>query len=994
MTLSLLALLAALAAQPDFQNPAVNAVNRLPMHATFETDAPSMSLDGLWKFQWFECLSDRDIDFYKTSVDDSQWAEMPVPGIWELNGFGDAQYVNTRYCWRLQHKNTPPTVPLEHNHAGQYRRHFAVPAAGRGRDIVLTIGSATSNVRVWVNGKMVGYSEDSKLQADFDITKYVKPGKDNLIALEVFRWCDGTYMECQDFWRLCGIARGVSLTALPKARVEDLRITADMDGNYKFEATANVKALSFEISGPGLERPLKVEATAQGGKWTACGHLEGARLWSAEEPNLYSLTVKAGSSETVSTHFGFRTAEVSGGQFKVNGKPVLIKGVNRHEISETGGYVVSREEMERDLLIMKRLNVNAIRTCHYPDDPYLYELADRYGFYVWDEANNESHGMGYGAETLAKNPLYHQTHQERIERMVRRDINHPCIITWSLGNEAGFGPNFSDAADWLHKFDSTRPIHYEQAAEDPCVDIYSTMYCSLEHGRSITTSKKTHRQGKCVYDYLRSNPYRPYIQCEYAHAMGNSCGGFKDYWDMTRTEPQYQGGFIWDFQDQALKWPSEKSVTGYIYAFGGDINTLEASDNSFNCNGVICADRSLHPHAYEVAYQHQDIWTSAKDLENGLVDIYNENFFIGLEKYRLEWSLDADGEPYKTGIVENLAVEPGATSEVALGYGPADICPKASLVTLNVKFVLKNRDGLLPAGSQVAYEQFILREKPFEIKASGREAVASFDKSTGALCSYKVGGRELLGEPLMPCFGRAVTENDLGAKLEDHMKCWLYPSFELLSFEQSASCATAVYAIDTICRVSVHYDMLADGSIRVSEKMTDLCSDARHIFRFGVEFALDGSLDRIEFVGAGPFENYIDRKSAAKVGKYSQMVSEQYHYGYVRPQESGTHCDLRYLKIVGQDARGIAVTSDSLFSASALPFGRKAIDLSLTGGGRNDGKGDQRHSLELRPDGLTHVNLDLVQMGVGGPDSWGQTPFEAYVLPAAERSFSFTVLPL
>ena len=986
MILLHIALAAALSAVPDFQNPDVNAVNRLPMHSSFSTDAPGMSLDGLWKFQWYECLSDRSMDFYKPDTDDSAWSTMPVPGMWEFNGFGDAQYVNTRYCWALQNPNTPPTVPLLHNHAGQYRRHFTVPSSWKGRDVILTIGSATSNVRVWVNGKMVGYSEDSKLQADFDITKYIKAGSDNLIALEIFRWCDGTYMECQDFWRLCGIARGVSLQALPKARLSDLRISADMEGNYKFEATATkgVKSVTYEVSGPDLaasEVPFE-------------GRLEGVKLWSAEEPNLYTLNVTVkdakGITEKVSTHFGFRTVKVEGTALLVNGKRVLIKGVNRHELSETGGYCVSRAEMERDLTIMKRLNINAIRTCHYPDDPYLYDLADRYGFYVWDEANNESHGMGYLEKTLAKNPLFNKTHLERVQRMIYRDINHPSIITWSLGNEAGWGKNFEDCADWVHAYDSSRPVHYERALRDPHVDIYSTMYFGLERNQKLNP-----RGDEVVYHYLDNNPDRPYIQCEYAHAMGNSCGGFREYWDLARTSTVYQGGFIWDFQDQALRWPSEKSQTGFIYAFGGDIDKVEASDNSFNCNGVIAADRSLHPHAYEIAYQHQNIWTSAADLEEGRVKVYNENFFIGLKKYRLEWTLDADGEPYKSGVVENLSAAPGETAVVKLGYGSGDICGKASLVTLNVKYVLKDRDGLLPAGSQVAYEQFILREKPFEITACGAlEAIAAFDKTTGALCSYKAGGRELMTEPLMPCFGRAVTENDLGAKLHKSQKAWLYPEFKLISFVQTEASAVAEYSVDGLCKVRVQYDMLADGSIFVTERMTGISPDAPFLFRFGVEFALEGGLDRIEFVGAGPWENYSDRSSGAKIGRYCQMVADQYHYGYVRPQESGTHTQLRYLKVLGQDGCGLAFVSDALFSASALPFGRRAIDLSITGGSRLDAEGDQRHSLELRPDGRTHVNLDLVQMGVGAPDSWGQIPLDAYLLAPQERTFEFTIIPI
>ena len=982
--LTLVAFAANAAPVEDWQNPDVNQRNRVPMTATLVNDSPKLSLEGIWKFQWYETPDARSRDFYKVGLDDSGWGSMPVPGMWELNGYGDPLYVNIPYAWDGHYENNPPIVPTEHNYVGQYRRSFAIPADWSGRVIFLHIGSATSNVRVWVNGQEAGYSEDSKLEACFNITKYVKPGEDALIALEIFRWCDGTYLECQDFWRFAGIARECYLEARPQARIEDIRVTAGMDGSYKFYSSSTMTIsqkiydIRFYLSGPDYPE-RKVEAS---------GKVENPRLWSAEEPNLYHLRAECyperGKPETVELDFGFREVRIEGRQLLVNGKPVLIKGSDRHEMSATGGYVVSVDEMIEDIRIMKELNINTVRTSHYPNDPRWLALCDRYGLYVIDEADIESHGMGYGPKTLGDNPIYKQSHLERVQRMAQRDINHPSVIIWSLGNEAGNGQNFYAAYDWLKEWDPSRPIQYERAGEEYNTDIICYMY--MTYGDLVKYA---------------TNPAitRPVIMCEYAHAMGNSMGGFEDYLDLFRQYPELQGGCIWDFVDQAIRWPSAKSRTGYIYAFGGDFNDYDPSDNSFNCNGIIAADRSWHPHGWEVRHGYRSILTSAKPEEalDGRVQVYNENFFIDLDRYLMRWEIVSDGRVVRTGQLDAPKAAPQQTVTADLGFRKKDLAAIPGELYLNVSYVLRNPDGLLPEGTEVAYDQILLREAPYRLKAAdlgGRKWEADFDPATGALCSYKVDGKQLLAAPLMPCFGRAVTENDLGARLERRMGAWLYPAFKPVSVQRDDRRVEVVYDVaDGLARVSMLYTLAKDGSITVTEKMSGLREGAPELFRFGVEFAMPGSFSELEFYGKGPFESYIDRQRGAKVGVWKQSVAEQYHFGYVRPQESGTHVGMRWMRLTDADGCGFEIVSPEKFSASALPFGRRDIDLSVTGGGRGKG-GDQRHSLELREDGLTHVNLDLLQMGLGCENAWGAIPREQYRLKPEPREFRFTLKPL
>ena len=997
---------------PDWQNASVVERNRLPMRATFHTDDPLMSLHGLWKFKWYETPGGRSTTFFQPQTDDSDWGEMPVPGIWEVNGYGDPLYVNIGYCWKGQFENNPPYVPVEKNHVGQYRNSFTVPADWNGKQIILHIGSATSNIRVWINGKEVGYSQDSKLEARFDVTRFVKPGEENLFAFEIFRWCDGTYLEDQDFWKLAGIARETYLTAREKEHIEDINVNADAEGNlsWKVLATKGIKEVIFKIPRLGYSLVLnKPSAVKDGLKvFEGAERFDNVMLWSAETPNLYYVEVVATDGKkscgTANLMTGFRTVKIEGKLLYVNGKPILIKGVNRHEMNPYGAYVISKEDMLRDIRIMKELNINTVRTCHYPDDPYWYELCDEYGLYVIDEANNEAHGLGYGEGTIAKNPLYNKEITNRVERMMRRDRNHPSIIVWSLGNEAGNGQNFFDAYDFAKAFDPTRPVQYEQGQGGANRDRNSDIFCPM-YIRYANAEK-----------YIKNDQDRPFIMCEYAHAMGNSMGGFKEYWDLIRKYPTFQGGCIWDFVDQALYKPAdaEKYGTDHVFAFGGDYNSEDPSDASFNNNGLIAPDRTWHRHAYEVRYQHRSIlaWASPEEAAKGRVHIFNEYFFIPLDRFSLDWELVRNGVAFRRGSVASLGVQPQDSAAIDLGYKVNPELLKDSDVYLNISFRLNRQDGILPAGTALSYEQIALSESwvPDAYKSltlSKRPVEIEFDKETGSLTKYSYFGKSLISAPILPCFGRAVTDNDEGMLVDlsfdkeakRMFATWRNPEIKATSFEDRQDGDTRIVTVkykpieDAIPVLT--YRIAPNGVINVTLSIEDAgnLKAAPHFFRVGVEFAMPGEYSQIDFYGEGPFDSYCDRRSSTMIGHYTQSVIDQYDYTVVRPQESGTHCGLKWFSVLNPDGNGIRITSSAKeFSASALPVSRQMLDRHP----------DFGHSLELkksahesdRTDGQTYVNLDLRQMGLGCVSSFGDHPLPAYLIPAAPYTFEFTMTPL
>ena len=637
----------------EWHDMSVNEINRLPVHASFfayESDQLAMkgdkkqsgrylSIDGDWRFRWVANADQRPTDFYLTDLDDSDWNTLRMPAIWELNGFGDPEYVNIGFAWRGHFQNNPPEVPVKDNHVGSYRRTIDIPQSWNGSQIIAHFGSVTSNIYLYVNGQFVGYAEDSKTAAEFDITPYVKKGK-NLLAFQTFRWCDGSYSEDQDFWRLSGVARESYLYSRPKANhIDNIKIETTLEDNY----TTGI--LNVDIQATGKSDATITLADADGKTVyegvAAMVVVPDVRAWTAETPYLYTLTIRRGA-EYVVQKVGFRSVEIKGAQLLVNGQPILIKGANRHEMDPDGGYVVSRERMIEDIRRMKEFNINAIRTCHYPDDPQWYDLCDEYGIYLCAEANQESHGFGYEKEALSGTPMFGKPIMERNQHNVITNYNHPSVIVWSLGNETRDGEHFARAKAWIHSVDDQRPVQYERAILGENTDIFCPMYYSHED---------------CAKYSSDETQQRPLIQCEYSHAMGNSSGGFKEYWELIRKYPKYQGGFIWDFVDQGLRGkPFDEAMPTYTY--GGDYNDYDPSDNNFNCNGLFSPDRKPNPQAWEVKYFHQNVWVEAKDLTQGLVTVRNEYFFRDLKNYRLVWRLMNEGECVGEGSVEDIDVAP------------------------------------------------------------------------------------------------------------------------------------------------------------------------------------------------------------------------------------------------------------------------------------------------------------------------------------------------
>ena len=1008
----------------EWQDESVNEINRAAMHTHFfayenaekagsdvkENSKNFMSMNGSWKFFWVKNADQRPTDFWKVEYNDKGWDDMKVPAVWELNGYGDPIYVNIGYPWRNQYKNNPPYVPTEKNHVGSYRREFVIPADWNGKDIVAHFGAVSSNMYLWVNGKFVGYSEDSKLEAEFDLTPYVKPGQKNLIAFQVFRWCDGSYFEDQDFFRYTGVARDCYLYARNKKRIDDIRVVPDLDAEYKSGSlTVNLSlkgnaAVSLEL----LDAANKTVATAEvkgAGKQSSVIRVDNPNKWTAETPYLYTLraTLKEGGkvTEVVPLKVGFRKIELKNSQLLVNGQPVLFKGADRHEMDPDGGYVVSRERMIQDIQIMKKFNLNAVRTCHYPDDSFWYDLCDKYGIYVVAEANLESHGMGYDEATLAKVPSFKKTHLERNQRNVQRNYNHPSIIFWSLGNEAGYGSNFEAAYDWVKKEDPSRAVQYERSGYEGKTDIHCPMYLNYKD---------------CIKYCEDDSKTKPLIQCEYAHAMGNSEGGFKEYWDLVRKYPKYQGGFIWDFVDQSCRWTGKNGKM--IYAYGGDFNRFDASDNNFCDNGLISPDRVPNPHMYEVGYFYQNIWTTAADLKAGELNVYNENFFRDLSAYALEWEVMKNGIVVRTGRVDNLNVAPQQTAKIKLDLGKTCACAEW---LLNVKYVQKQREGLIPAGHIVAKDQLVLNEYKAPamilqnvtdmniqtalpriddansqcVMIEGENFNIQFAKADGFMDKYMVDGLDMIkeGAKLTPNFWRAPTDNDFGAGLQQKYAVWKNPEFKLTSLKSEMKDGLAVvsaeYEMPSVSagtKLQLTYEINNRGAVKVNQKLVaEKGAKVSNIFRFGMQMVMPKSFENISYYGRGPVENYIDRKWATELGVYNQTVTDQF-YAYIRPQENGNKTDIRWWKQLNEAGCGLQFVAEAPFSASALHYTIESLDSGL--------EKKQEHSNEVEPADLTNFLIDKVQMGLGCVDSWGAIPREEYMLPYGDYEFTFIMQPI
>ena len=1023
LCLALLSMSSGALAQSEsrWQNVNINQQNREPRRANFfafenlekaqsfdkKKSANYLSMEGMWKFNFVKDHNKRPANFFALKYDDSQWKDFPVPGLFELNGYGDATYKNIGYAWATQFDPNPPYISELNNYTGSYRRTFELPKNWKGKDVYFHVGSATSNLTLWVNGKYVGYSEDSKVAAEFNISKYLKPGK-NLIAMQVMRWCDGSYFEDQDFWRFTGIAREVYLYARPKLHAADIRLNAALENNYQDGV------LNYKVSLKGGKTDVAITLCDKDGKQIA--QATGAQgvikvpkvnAWTAETPYLYkayiTLKNKQGAAEVIPQKVGFRNVEIKNAQLLVNGQPVLVKGADRHEMDPDGGYVVSLERMIQDIKIMKQLNINAVRTSHYPCDPRWYDLCDEYGIYITAEANLESHGMGYEEKSLAKFPEYIVPHIERNEGNVKPLINHPSVIVWSLGNECGYGVNFEKAYDWVKACDKTRPAQYERGGYDSKTDIYCPMYIGYEESES----------------YCKSNGTKPYIQCEYAHAMGNSEGGFKEYWDLIRKYPKYQGGYIWDFVDQGLR--DKSPVTGKeIFTYGGDYGRYPGSDYNFNCNGIIAPNRRLNPHAYEIQYVLQNVWIKDFDAENGSFNVYNENFFKNIDDLSLTATLFANGVKLTTvAIPDTKGIAPQATKLVksealksAIEKAEAEHATEE--ITINFAFASDGSQPLVDKGQVMARQQIVLNGYEFDkvdapantgskieveetnsyVKVSAERMSVTIGKKTGMIDYLDVDGEPMLKfrESMTPEFWRAPTDNDYGASLQKKMRVWKNPQMNLKSFDKSESkdsvVLTANFEMPEVkAELMLRYRINAAGEVAVTEKMTtDKEAKVADLFRYGMQLQMPASFSKLEYYGRGPEENYIDRHSSAFIGKYEANVKDEY-YPYVRPQESGNHTDIRYFSIFNPTTgKGITFEGYAPMECSAIPYLVEDLDAGVA---KEHAWG--QHSGDLVEKGLVQLHIQQRQFGLGCIDSWGSSPMEKYRMHYQDRCFSFVI---
>ena len=1036
LCLAMLSMSGGVAAQSEsrWQNVNINQQNREPRRASFfayenldkaqnfdkKKSANYLSMEGMWKFNFVKDHNKRPANFFAVKYDDSQWKDFPVPGLFEFNGYGDRTYKNIGYAWATQFDPNPPYISELNNYTGSYRRTFELPADWKGKDVYFHVGSATSNLTLWVNGKYVGYSEDSKVAAEFNISKYLKPGK-NLIAMQVMRWCDGSYFEDQDYWRFTGIAREVYLYARPKLHAADVRLNAGLENNFKdgvLDYQISLQGGKSDVSITLCDKDGKQIAQATGAKGTI--KVPNVKPWTAETPNLYKVFItlknKQGVSEVIPQKVGFRNVEIKNAQLLVNGQPILVKGADRHEIDPDGGYVVSVERMIQDIKIMKQLNINAVRTCHYPDDPRWYDLCDEYGLYITAEANLESHGMGYDEKSLAKFPEYIVPHIERNEGNVKPLINHPSIIVWSLGNESGYGVNFEKAYDWVKAYDKTRPVQYERGGYDSKTDIHCPMYIGYEESES----------------YCKSNGTKPYIQCEYAHAMGNSMGGFKEYWDLIRKYPKYQGGYIWDFVDQGVR--DKSPITGKeIFTYGGDYGRYPASDYNFNCNGIISPDRRLNPHAYEVQYYLQNVWIKDLDAANGTFNVYNEHFFKNIDDLKLTAAVYANGvllstveipgtkgiAPQTTRLVKSDALQE-AVAKAEAEYAREEI-------TVNFAFASDGSEPLVDKGQVMARQQFVINGYEFDnvdtpiaeaapakkgkakvqtasnleveetnsyVKVTAKRMSVTVGKLTGMIDYLDVDGEPMLKfrESMTPEFWRAPTDNDYGASLQKEMRVWKNPQMNLKSFDKSESqdsvVLTAIFDMPEVkAQLELRYRINSEGEVAVTEKMTtDKEAKVADLFRYGMQLQMPAAFSKLEYYGRGPEENYIDRHSSSFIGKYEADVKDEY-YPYVRPQESGNHTDIRYFSIFNPTTgKGITFEGYAPMECSAIPYLVEDLDAGIE---KNHAWG--QHSGDLVEKGLVQLHIQQRQYGLGCIDSWGSKPMDKYRMHYQDRNFSFVI---
>ncbi len=1013
----------------DWENPGVVGINKCDPHCTIipypdermayeneKLNSPFFqSLDGYWKFNWVDKPEDRPMDFYLTEYDDYTWKQIAVPSNWEFQGYGVPIYVNIPYEWT--HTPKPPEIPHDYNPVGSYRHRFSIPGSWSDKQVFIHFGAVKSAFYIWVNGKKVGYSQDSKTPAEFNITAYIQPGI-NLLAIEVYRWSDGSYLECQDMWRISGIERDVYLYARPAAYIRDYFFHGGLTDNYtngdfKVEAellnsdARKTKDLNLHANLIGPDGKTVVAAFSEDFKLKQdeCKKIVFEKLienpikWTAETPELYTLILsvydeKEVCMEAIGCKVGFRSSEIKNGQLLVNGVPILIKGFNRHEHDPVKIHVISEESMLEDIRLMKQFNVNTVRTCHYPDDPRWYELCDQYGLYVIDEANIESHGMGYDPDrTLGNDPRFMKAHLARVQSMLERDKNHPSVIIWSMGNEAGDGVNFDTCYNWIKRRDPSRPIHYERAELGHNTDIYCPMYPEVEY----------------LAEYASKPQTRPLIMCEYAHGMGNSTGNLQEYWDVIESHPQLQGGSIWDWVDQGIQ---QKDEQGRIYyAYGGDFGPKGTpSDSNFNCNGLVLPDRTPHPGLYEVKKVYQYIGIKLVDLEKGIISVKNKYDFITTANLDINWKLSGDGQVIASGVIEKPDIAPRTEKAFNLGLPSVKPLPGAEYF-LDFSVISREAGTIIPKGYEVAGEQIPLpwkaavkpvRDKAFletvwskdrkTLDITGAGFLARFDTLTGTIISLEFNGKQYMTRGPLPNFWRAPTDNDFGNHMQVRCSLWkeastvrMVKSFKVRKPAQGKVQITVDYVLGSSkIPYRACYDIYGTGDIIVSGEIDPGTADLPDLPRFGMNFRIPAEYSQVKWYGRGPWENYWDRHTAAFVGIYESEVKDLY-FPYIRPQENGNRTDIRWMTLTNEDGDGLLIAGMPLLSASALPFTTSQLDYTEHG---------FRHTVDLVPNDFVDLNVDYRQAGVGGNDSWGARPLPAYTLNPGKYSYSYRIRPV
>ncbi len=980
------------------------------------------SLNGTWQFHLSQNPGERPFWFFKNDYDTRDWDEIKVPANWEVEGFDYPIYTNVKY----PHAKTPPLIQDHYNPVGSYKRTFTIPSDWKEKDVILHFGAVSSAMNVWVNEEFVGYSEDSKTPAEFNITSKLKGGE-NTLAVEIFRWSDASYLEDQDFWRLSGMTRDVFLMARNKQNIHDFRVTAGLDENYQHgtfaldvelinssdaaqQVTLQAELFDGTTSVQSFEKAIELANPSESVSFEET--FPDVKKWSAEHPNLYLLLLtlkdEAGNTiEVLRQDVGFRTVEIKNAQLMVNGKPIYVKGVNLHEHHDVNGHVVDKETMLKDIETMKKHNINTVRTSHYPQPELWYKLCNQYGLYLIDEANIESHGMGYGEESLAKDPVWGTAHLDRTKNMFERDKNQPSVIIWSLGNEAGNGVNFLATYNYLKEQDATRPVQYEQAHGGENTDINCPMYARIE----------------TMENYAKSNPSKPMIQCEYAHAMGNSVGNLQDYWNVIEKYDVLQGGCIWDWVDQGLLTTNEEGEE--FWAYGGDFGPdTVPSDGNFCNNGLVDPDRDVKPHLLEVKKVYQNIGFTAINLKKGVVEIENKHAFTNLSELDISWRISADGQTIKEGKLVNFELTPGAKLQVDLDYS-IDPAPGTEYF-LNFSAKTKEANGLVPANYELAAEQMKLpfesaalkanvaqfsalkaNETDSEITIQGEGFSLTFNKEAGVLSSFQAGETELLKEGPIPNFWRAPIDNDFGNGLHKRSRVWRKAgenrnvnSVKLT--KEAANQLVVDFKFDLtneqgekIADYSSSYTIYGSGDVVVSNQFKMTKDELPEIVRMGMNLQMPRQFDQMIWFGRGPHESYWDRKTSAFVDKYSGSVADQY-WPYLRPQENGNKTDVRWMTITNEAGNGLLFVGQPFLSVSAHHNIMEDFESpERTDGRQEDGvRPVHRHIDDVKPRDLTSVNIDYKQMGVGGDNSWGAWTHDQYRLTQKSYSYSFRMRPV